>query len=231
MRTFVDRGAGAHFGGKFVDGETHDERGFEFFLVGLAGVGPAAREDVFGDGAQGGEFFFTIFHRGCCPQDHDRAVIHRVIENRAREHEAIEQRDGHADRNSLIQVAQHSARGGTVDVEVVARATVGRRNHEWLVVYHKTDVTDEALVKDLVSGCAIVDTAVRLADYARARTGTIRFRHDGFPGVREDEGVSYQALGSRLWERRIWTSPSDSCYHLLITANVLLLHSRAGAEQ
>src|SRR5438309_7282986 len=39
----VDWGTGAHFGGKFVDGETHDERGFEFFLVGLAGVGPAEK--------------------------------------------------------------------------------------------------------------------------------------------------------------------------------------------
>jgi hypothetical protein len=41
--------------------------------------------------------------------EHDRrAVVHRVVVNGAREHESVEERRGHADVDSALQVPQHS---------------------------------------------------------------------------------------------------------------------------
>ncbi len=43
----------------------------------------------------------------------------------------------------------------------------------------KADVAEKCFVENLVHGLAVVDCAMRFADYARARSGCLQFRHWG----------------------------------------------------
>ena len=61
--------------------------------------------------AQGREFFRRIVNQCCRAENHHRAVVHRVIEDGAGEHQSIDQRDRDADRDHLIEMAQHAASG------------------------------------------------------------------------------------------------------------------------
>jgi hypothetical protein len=64
-----------------------------------------------------------------------------------------------------------------VEIKSVSFPAIARRNHEWLVIDYESDVTDETLIEDFVSGSAIVDCALWLADEARPRSGSVRIRH------------------------------------------------------
>ena len=55
-------------------------------------------------------------------EQHDAAVVHRVVERGAGEHEAVEQRDGHAHVGAVGEVAQHVVAGRAVEVEVRRRS-------------------------------------------------------------------------------------------------------------
>ena len=77
----------------------------------------------------------------------------------------------HADRDALIEIAQHAAGGRAVNVEFVSGASVGCGNHEGLAVDDEADVADEALIEDAINRFAIVDPALGLADDTSALGG------------------------------------------------------------
>src|SRR5580700_3016147 len=110
-------------------------------------------------------------------QDHHRAVIHGLIEDRAGEYESIKQRHGEADGNAFLHVAQHAACGGAVNIEVRVFASVGRGNYEGLAVDDEANVAEEAFVENAVSGLAIVNRAMSFADDTSPRAGRVGLGH------------------------------------------------------
>ena len=68
----------------------------------------------------------------------------------------------------LIQIAQHAARGRTVDVKHVSIASVGSRDDKRLSVGHEPYVAEKRFVENLVDSVAVVDCALRFAHNARA---------------------------------------------------------------
>ena len=62
-------------------------------------------------------------------EEHDAAVVHRVVERGAGEHEAVEERDRHADLRVAGEIPQHVVARGTVEVELIADAHVRHRQH------------------------------------------------------------------------------------------------------
>ena len=88
-----------------------------------------------------------------------------MIEDRTRQHQTIEKRDRHADRNARVKSAQHAAGGGSVDVQVIAAASEAGWNHERLSVSHEPDMADECFDEIGVDLLATVN-------------GTLRFAHE-----------------------------------------------------
>jgi hypothetical protein len=87
-----------------------------------------------------------------------------VVEGRARQHQAVEQRHGGAQVDPVGARAQHAAGDGAVDVERAVDADVGGRNDEGLrAVGREADVDDEALVEDRVEDGAIGVPALGVA--------------------------------------------------------------------
>src|ERR1019366_8237574 len=142
----VDGRTGTQFGGKFLNRNFEHRGRFQFFFVGLANVVPTMRQDVLAQGAQGCKLFGRVIDQRRLPQNHHRAVIHGVIENGAGKHQSVKQRDGDADGNAQVEVAQHAAGGRSVDVEHVSIASIGGRDNVGLAVGDETNVAEEAFV-------------------------------------------------------------------------------------
>ena len=73
-----------------------------------------------------------------------------------------------------------------MNVKVVSRAPVARRDNEGLVVQNETDVADKTFIQDLVRSLAVVYPTVGFADDACARGWRVGFGHrKQSPGNRE----------------------------------------------
>src|SRR5690348_13474911 len=93
-----------------------------------------------------------------------------MIENRARQHQSVEQRDRHAHRNTGSYIAQHPAGRRTVHIQHLAVASIGGWNDVRLSVNRETNVAEEAFVENLVDSVAIVNAAVGFTDDTRPRS-------------------------------------------------------------
>ena len=107
--------------------------------------------------------------RAPASEDDRRAVVHRVVEDAAREDDAVDDRRGDADVDPLVELLQHPTRGRAVEVQRVADASVDRRDHVRLSVDDEADVADERLVEDRVDRLAVVDAAPDAVGRACAR--------------------------------------------------------------
>src|SRR5271169_1876079 len=91
-----------------------------------------------------------------------------MIKDGAGEDQSIEQRNRDADGDSLIEIAQHAAGGGAVDVQNVSVASKGCGDDEGLAVDNEADMAKESFIEDLIDGVAVVYRALRFAHYTRA---------------------------------------------------------------
>ena len=105
-------------------------------------------------------------------EDDDGAVVHRVLEHRAGEHDPVEQRDREARREPLGQSPQGTARRRAVDVDRVSEPRVQGRDHERLPVEDEAQVRDERRVEHGVDRLAVVAPALGKPAHARARGGS-----------------------------------------------------------
>src|ERR1700722_4686750 len=158
----------AHFCGSFREWQAQDARGLQFFFIGLARVVPAMRQNLFCEGTQRFEFFLQRIDERGFAERHDGAVIHGVIEHRPCKHDAVCQRDCHADFRALADAAEHSAGGGAVKINGVADTRVQRGNHEWLAIRGKADMAHKPFIENLVNGFAVVGAALGFAHNTRA---------------------------------------------------------------
>src|SRR5205809_4783968 len=100
-----------------------------------------------------------------------------MIEDRARQHQSIEQRYRHAYGYRLFQVAQHAAGSGAMDIQRGVLPSVRSRDHKRPAVDGKADVTDESFVENAIHSSAVVNSALGLADDTCPLCGNLRFRH------------------------------------------------------
>ena len=137
-----------------------------------------------------------------------------MIEDRSGEDEPVEESHGQADGHTLIEVPQHSAGSGAMDVEIIAVASVAGGDDEGMAIANESDVADESFVEDSVGSFAIVGAAMGLADDLGAGSGAweilagssasgsrlpaLRLRASGFwllASVASDYGLNLWALG------------------------------------
>ena len=115
-----------------------------------ARVGPAAGQQLLGERLEHGVLLVGIRHGRRRAEHDDRAVVDRVLEDRAGEHDAVEERHGDAGGDALADGADGAARRGAVDVEQVADACMQRRDHVRLPVALEAEMADERGVEDRV---------------------------------------------------------------------------------
>ena len=170
----VLRRARAQLGRSLVEREGHDPRRPQLDLRRGAHRGEPPGHDVLHDRVERPRLLRRVPDLTRRAQHQDAAVVHRVVEGGAREHQAVEQRDRQATRRTGAEERQHPARGRAVDHHLVADAREGRGNHERLALVHEAHVADEGLVEDGVDRGAIVVAALRQAPHGGSRRGPAR---------------------------------------------------------
>src|ERR1700756_1391198 len=123
---------------------------------------------MLGKRMQCGQFFGWIIDQFCRSENDYRAIVHRVVEDRTGEHKSVKQRNRNANGNSGAQVLQHAARRRAVNIKVVADATVAGGNNEWLSVDDEANMTNEALVENLVDDVAVVHGSLWFTNHTGA---------------------------------------------------------------
>ena len=157
----VDRRPGADLGRDLDQREGEHGGGRQLTAVAPADRVAAAGNDVLDQGAQGGFLLVGVGDRLGAADGHHRPVVHRVMEGRAGQHQAVHQGDGDADVHLRPQA--EAAPGGTVQVERVAGPRVAGRDDVRLAAGHEPDVADEALVEDGVHRGPVVGGPLRQA--------------------------------------------------------------------
>jgi hypothetical protein len=91
-----------------------------------------------------------------------------VIENRARQHQAIRECDRNADRKAAAQAAKQPAGRRTVKKDGIADAREHRGDYKRLALLRKSYVAYKCFIEDFVYGVTIVHGAMGLTDKARS---------------------------------------------------------------
>jgi len=142
------RRAGADLGrGRFNINRNHRGR-LHLDRIWQTRVRPASGQDLLGERGQGGHFAGLVLDQAPAAKQHRRAVVHRVVEDRLGQHEAIHVGDRHAHLTPLGDMAQHPAGRRAVQQQCVAFARVQGRDYIRAVVDDKRDVADQAGVDD-----------------------------------------------------------------------------------
>lgn len=165
----VERVTGTHLRGGLVDREREDRRRGDLLVVRRACLARTSLRDVLDNGLQRRDLFVTIRDDRRVPEHDGRAVVHRVMERRARHHQTVDDRRRHAGGRAAGERLQHSARDGAVHVQPVADARVNGRDDERLLVEGEADVDDQRLVEDRVNRRFVVAGSRRNA--AHGSTG------------------------------------------------------------
>src|SRR5437764_14285304 len=85
----VDRRTRADLGGNFGERETQNAGGFLLFFTGFTRVVPATRKKFLGEGVEGFELSLSRIHDSCSSKANDRAVVHEMMADGAREDNAV----------------------------------------------------------------------------------------------------------------------------------------------
>ena len=168
----VDGRAAAHLRGGLVERECQDLRALELLLGRGPNLGPPARHQLLGEKLECTQPLRFGRDQPRLAEHDDRAVVDRVVEGRARQHEAVHQRGGHANRGALLEHPQHPARCGSVQVEPVVNTRVEGGDHVRLAVGDEADVAHEGGVEDGLDRVALVHPARGDAAHAGALGGS-----------------------------------------------------------
>ena len=93
----LDRRPGADLRRRLGDREPDHPSRAQLGIARSATVVGPARQVVVDDGAQRAVLLVRVVDQDCLPDDGHRAVVHRMVEGRAREHERVDDRDRDAD--------------------------------------------------------------------------------------------------------------------------------------
>src|SRR6185437_12287070 len=154
---------------------------------------PAAGDQVIGDEPERLPALVFVLDNRRGAEDDRAAVVHRVAEHRAGGDDPVEVGDGHADRLPVGR-PERAVRRGPVQVQGVACAPVGGRQHGRHAVGHHAEVADEAGVEHLVEGGAIGLAARAVpAQGGAGRAG--QGRGARVHGLGAHDPVAYEASG------------------------------------
>ncbi len=113
--------------------------------------------ETLGERLQRGLALVRALDQPGAPEDHHRAVVHRVVKRRPGEHEPVDQRDRPGRRGCRRRASVDHPRGRrAVEVDLVAAAGVQRRDDVGLAVDGEAEVGDQRLVEDRVDRRAVV---------------------------------------------------------------------------
>ena len=152
---------------RLVDRDREDVRLLQLLRARLPRIRPAARDEVVGDRLERGQLLGLVPDEPRPARDHYRAVVHRVVEDRPREHDPVEQGHRDADVDAVAHRSERPIRGQPVDDELVTEQTVGGRDDVGLPVLHETHVAHEPLVEDRADRRLVVDAALGESPDAR----------------------------------------------------------------
>jgi len=210
IRSVIFDRAGADFCGDFRERKPQDVCGFQFLLVGLARVVPAAGENLFRKRAEGSKFFFGGIHGRSFAERHNGTIVHGMVEYGAGENEAIEKCDCDANTGAFARAPEHAAGCRAVKIDEFTDASVHRGNDIGLGVRSEPNVADKSFIENFVDGIAIVDTAMRFAHDTRALRSRKRFRHEEHP-------VKTRRIVDSRRRRGMNGEQSLRCYHRAIS--------------
>jgi hypothetical protein len=158
----VDGGAGADFGGAFVDGDGEDDCGLEFMICRGAERLEAAGSEVFDEVVEDGGLVCIGDDFGGA-EEHDTAVVDGAVEARAGEDDAVQVADGEADLGTCA-LAEHATRAGAVPVDTVVVAPVEGGCDDGGAIEDVGDVAEDARVEDGINSFAVVVATAGRAD-------------------------------------------------------------------
>ena len=162
---------GADLRRRLVERELEHFRRRELGLVRPARVARAPGHRVLDERVQRRALLVLVLDQPRLAEHDDRAVVERVMEGSAREHEAVEQRHGHAHGHTLAQRAEHAAERRAVQIQLLSCARVQHRDHERLAAVGEAEVRDESLVEDRMDRRVVVRAAARAPAHACASAG------------------------------------------------------------
>src|SRR6185503_19936970 len=120
-------------------------------------------------------FFFRVFNNCRSPEYDNRAIIYRMMERRARQHQPVNERDRYANFYSFANRLQHAACRRAVNVKTITHSRVARWYDEGLVINYEPDMADERLVKNFADARAVKLCALRQSLQCRSLG-----RHESF---------------------------------------------------
>ena len=107
--------AATQLGRGLVEHEADHARRAQLQLRGAAHVLEPPGSDVLHDRVERPQLLHGLRYLAAFAQQHDATVVHRVVERRSREHQAVEQRHRETGRSARAQHLEHPARRGAVD--------------------------------------------------------------------------------------------------------------------
>ena len=141
---------------------------FSSFSLGRRASAERPRQTCSTSAVEHADFLLAIDDLLRFSEHDDRAVVHRVMERRSRQHQAVEKRDRDAGVDAAAQRPQHSGRRRAVEVEVIADARVDGRDDDRPPFDDESDVADQRLVEDGVDRRSIVIAALRQTPDSRS---------------------------------------------------------------
>src|ERR1700690_2473063 len=103
------------------------------------------------------------------PKNHHRAVVHRMMESRARKNETIHERHRNANLHTASQSPQHAASRRAMQINSIAHPRITGRNDEGLAIDDEAHMAQKSLVKNAMNSFGIIMPAIRQAAHLRAR--------------------------------------------------------------
>lgn len=160
---FVVGAAGADLGGDLLEVQPDHRRRRQLLLVGGPRVRGPARHHVVDDRVEGGPPLLRVGHRARDAMDHHGAVVDRVMEGGAGQHQPVDMRHRQTDGQAGVGPAglpQRPGAGRTVYVEPLAHPAEKRRQDDRCAVTDEAEVADVRLVEYRVDQFPVVGRAI-----------------------------------------------------------------------
>ena len=153
---------------RLVDGQRQHRRRGEFLVLRAPCLVGAAGAHVLDDRLQRVQLLGAILDHSSATEDDCRAVVERMVVDRAGEDDAVDERHGHADVDTAAELTKHAAGRRAVQVQQIPDSYVDGRDDERLRVDNESDMAMERLVEDGIDRLALVEAPLGMAADAAA---------------------------------------------------------------
>ena len=152
----VDGRSSADLRSALLDLHVQDGGGLQLLAMDRAQLLPASRVHALHEILQHLLLGLGVLHLLRLAEQHHRAIIDRVMEGGARQHEPVDVRHRYAGIHAAFEAAQHARGARAVPVHLIALAPVVRRGHVRLAVDDVADMAQEPGVENGVDRREVV---------------------------------------------------------------------------